>query len=130
VKALDAADAAPDAGYAPVLDDGADAELALTPWTIRNRYYAADVHFAARARGWRVRDAFGVPALVVVWAHGAVRPAPPRSAHANGCAIADPRAARADPRGSRGLAPRSGGVPRRAAPRGRRGRRGARTGLG
>jgi hypothetical protein len=78
VKALDAADAAPDAGYAPVLDDGGDAELALTPWTIRNRYYAADVHFAARARGWRVRDAFGVPALVVVWAHGTVRPPPRR----------------------------------------------------
>jgi hypothetical protein len=59
--------------YEPIIASSED-ELHCVPWTIRNKYYTANVHFALVDRkGWRVRHAIGVPAVVFVWARGEVR---------------------------------------------------------
>ncbi|KAF7985561.1 hypothetical protein HWV62_3825 [Athelia sp. TMB] len=43
----------------------------IIPWTISNRYYTADVHFSLHdAKAWSSLLAYGVPAVIFVWAHG------------------------------------------------------------
>ncbi|KZT09367.1 uncharacterized protein LAESUDRAFT_723119 [Laetiporus sulphureus 93-53] len=43
----------------------------ITPWTIVNKYYTADVHFETRAlHEFRAIHATGVPAVIYVWKHG------------------------------------------------------------
>jgi hypothetical protein len=64
-----------EASYAPAPAPGEE-DLRFEPWTIRNKYYSADVHFAlVDTAGWRVRYAVGAPAVVYVWEEGTVRPA-------------------------------------------------------
>ena len=44
------------------------------PWTIRNRYYTADVHFhLVEFAHWDPKSSLrGVPAVIFVWARGQV----------------------------------------------------------
>ena len=43
------------------------------PWTIRNKYYTADVHFETHEFAhFRVVHAVGVPAIIYVWGPGEV----------------------------------------------------------
>lgn len=53
-------------------------DLSLTsltiPWSITNRYYTADVHFAAHTlESLTSHHVHGVPAVIFVWADGEVR---------------------------------------------------------
>lgn len=51
----------------------ADKDLVNFPWTITNKYYSADVHFAAHSvRGLSPHLLKGVPAVVFVWTKGEV----------------------------------------------------------
>jgi len=48
-------------------------ELVKIPWTITNKYYSADVHFAAHAlHGLSAHQMQSVPAVIFVWAKGEV----------------------------------------------------------
>ena len=43
------------------------------PWTIRNKYYSADVHFQlVEYAHWDPQSARRVPAVIFVWARGQV----------------------------------------------------------
>lgn len=45
------------------------------PWTIKNKYYSADVHFhLVEYAYWDPQLAFRVPAIIFVWARGQVIP--------------------------------------------------------
>ena len=51
----------------------ADKEPVIFPWTITNKYYSADVHFAAHSiRGLSPHVLKDVPAVVFVWTRGEV----------------------------------------------------------
>jgi hypothetical protein len=56
------------------VDDPADLPTSDTvPWTIRNKYYSADVHFhLIEYARWDPQSALRVPAVIFVWARGQV----------------------------------------------------------
>lgn len=58
-----------------VVDDTSDLPASNPiPWTIRNRYYTADVHFhLVEFAHWDPKSSLrGVPAVIFVWARGQV----------------------------------------------------------
>ena len=45
----------------------------IIPWTIRNKYYSADVHFhLVEFAHWNPQSALRVPAIIFVWTRGQV----------------------------------------------------------
>jgi hypothetical protein len=63
----------PESKSGPPISTAADADLHI-PWTLRNKYYSADLHFAlSKPTGWRVEDVAGAPALIYVWSDGTVK---------------------------------------------------------
>lgn len=74
--------ASPPSGDTPATDlsllDDAPGGLIKIPWTISNRYYSADVHFAVRTmHGMSPHEVQNVPAVIFVWAQGEVRASHP-----------------------------------------------------
>lgn len=58
---------------APIPDQKDPNSERSIPWTIRNKYYTADVHFQAHEiRYWSSTLADGVPAIIFVWSDGEV----------------------------------------------------------